>query len=151
MIRGARLIATVCGIGYVRPAPGTVASLIALPISWMIAFYAGRFVLLAASILVLAVGTWASELYSASTRTADPSECVIDEVAGQWITCAFAPVSIPAYVLAFVLFRAFDIAKPWPISRFEALHGGLGIMSDDVVAALIAGAIVAALAHLNLV
>jgi phosphatidylglycerophosphatase A len=81
----------------------------------------------------------------------DPKECVIDELAGQWIACAFAPLSPVAYLLAFILFRAFDITKIWPVSRAERLHGGLGIMADDVVAALMAGAIIAVPAHLNLI
>jgi phosphatidylglycerophosphatase A len=139
------------GVGYARYAPGTMGSLVALPLAWLIAFEWGRFVLLVASILALAVGGWASELYAARTQNVDPKECVIDELAGQWIACAFAPVSIPAYILAFILFRVFDITKLWPVSRAERLHGGVGIMADDVVAALMAGAIIAVLAHLDLI
>ena len=100
-----------------------------------------------AAIIAFAVGAWASELYVARTKANDPCECVVDELAGQWIACAFAPVSLAGYVLAFVLFRLFDIWKPWPIRHVERLHGGLGIMADDVVAALMAGAILAVLAH----
>lgn len=151
MNRAAQLISTMFGVGLARYAPGTVASLVALPLAWLIAWEWGRFVLLLASILALAVGGWASELYAAQTQNVDPKECVIDELAGQWIACAFAPVSIPAYILAFILFRVFDITKPWPVNRAEKLHGGVGIMADDVVAALMAGAIIAALAHLNLI
>lgn len=151
MNRAAQLISTMFGVGLARYAPGTMASLVALPLAWLIAWEWGRFVLLLASILALAVGGWASELYAARTQTVDPKECVIDELAGQWIACAFAPVSIPAYILAFILFRVFDITKPWPVNRAERLHGGVGIMADDLVAALMAGAIIAALAHLNLI
>ena len=151
MNRAAQLISTMCGVGYTGYAPGTIASLVSLPLAWLIAFGWGRFALLAASILALASGGWASELYARQAEKSDPKECVIDELAGQWIACAFAPISIPAYILAFILFRIFDITKLWPVSRAERLHGGLGIMADDVVAALMAGAIIAVLAHLNLI
>lgn len=146
-----RAIATLCGIGYARYAPGTVASAVALPFAYLIAFAGSRFALLVLAIAVLAIGAWASELYAAETKTFDPSECVVDELAGQWIACAFAPVSLAGYALAFVLFRVFDIWKPWPIGRVERLHGGLGIMADDVAAALMAGVILVVLARAGLI
>jgi phosphatidylglycerophosphatase A len=89
------------------------------------------------------------------TGRIDPSECVIDELAGQWLACAFAllsfggllpanHLSLPAFGLAFVLFRLFDIWKPWPVSWAEnSLKGGLGVMMDDIVAGLMAGVLVA--------
>jgi phosphatidylglycerophosphatase A len=146
-----RGIATLGGIGYARYAPGTVGSLVALAPAWLIAYGAGRFALLLAAILALAIGAWASELYTAETRRADPSECVVDELAGQWIACAFAPVSLPGFALAFVLFRVFDIWKPWPIRAVEHWHGGIGVMADDVLAALIAGAILVGLTYAGLI
>jgi phosphatidylglycerophosphatase A len=149
--RTARAIATLGGAGYARYAPGTVASILALPFAWLIAWSAGRFFLLLAGIVALAVGAWAAELYATQTKAFDPSECVIDELAGQWIACAFAPVSFTGFALAFVLFRLFDIWKPWPVRQAEHLHGGLGIMLDDVVAALLAGAILVGLAHIGLI
>jgi phosphatidylglycerophosphatase A len=144
-------LATLWGLGRARYAPGTMTSIVALPPAWLLAYVGGRGLLLAAAIAALAIGAWASEVYARETNTSDPSECVIDELAGQWIACAFAPLSLPAYALAFLLFRVFDIAKPWPIRRIERLHGGIGIMFDDVAAALLAGAIIAVLAHLGLV
>lgn len=144
-------LATLWGLGRTRYAPGTVASIAALPPAWLIAMFGGRWLLMVAAIAALAIGAWASEVYARETKSTDPSECVIDELAGQWIACAFAPLSLPAYALAFLLFRVFDIAKPWPIRRVERLHGGIGIMFDDVAAALMAGAIIAVLAHLDLV
>jgi phosphatidylglycerophosphatase A len=146
-------IATVFGVGYSPIAPGTAASIVALPIAWLIAISGGRFVLLLAAILASAAGAWACEHYAGEKKENDPSECVIDEVAGQWIACAFAPTNdmLLAYALAFVLFRFFDIVKPWPISAAERLPGGFGIMADDVVAGLFAGIIIAILAHLGLV
>jgi phosphatidylglycerophosphatase A len=149
--RTARVIATLGGAGYARYAPGTVGSIIALPFAWLIAWSGGRFALLLAAIVALAVGAWASELYTAGVKTFDPKECIVDELAGQWIACAFAPVSLAGYALAFVLFRLFDIWKPWPVRDVERLHGGLGIMADDVVAALMAGLILVALARFTLI
>lgn len=144
-----RAIATLCGIGYARFAPGTIASAVSLPLAFGIAYFGNRFVLLLGAIAALAIGAWVSELYAGETKTFDPSECVVDELAGQWIACAFAPVSLLAYALAFVLFRLFDIWKPWPIRYTERWHGGIGIMADDVVAALMAGIILVVLARVG--
>ena len=146
-----RAIATLFGIGYARHAPGTIASAVAMPLAWLIGWNGGRFAILACGLLALAIGAWATELYATRTGSTDPKECVIDELAGQWIACAFAPMSLLAYVAAFALFRLFDIWKPWPIRHAERLHGGIGIMADDVVAALMAGAVLAVLAHLHLI
>ena len=147
-----RIVATVFGLGYSRVAPGTVASIAALPVAWLVADFGGRFWLLLLAILTAAFGAWACELYSRGKTDPDPSECVIDEVAGQFLVCAFAPVSLVAYLIAFVLFRVFDITKLWPINEVERrVPGGLGIMADDIVAALMASIIIAVLAHLGLI
>jgi phosphatidylglycerophosphatase A len=147
-------IATVFGVGRSRYAPGTAGSAVALPVAWLIAEFCGRGWLLLAAMITLAVGTWACEIYASAKGKVDPKECVIDEVAGQWIVCAFAPTplltftSVLWYLLAFVLFRVFDILKPWPIKWVErTVPGGLGIMADDVVAALMGGIIIAVIAH----
>lgn len=147
-----RTIATVFGIGFARVAPGTVASIAALPVAWLVADFGNRFWLLFLAIATAAIGAWACELYSRAQMNPDPSECVIDEVAGQLLVCAFAPLSLSAYFVAFVLFRVFDITKLWPVSEAEnRIPGGLGIMADDIVAALMASVIVAILAHLGIV
>ena len=146
-----RAIATLFGIGHAGFAPGTVGSIVSLPLAYLIAWSGGRFALLLAAIIALAIGAWASELYARQVKSFDPKECVVDELAGQWVACAFAPVSLLAYALAFVLFRLFDIWKPWPIRKIEHLHGGIGIMADDLVAAVFAGVVLAVLAHLNLI
>lgn len=151
VLRIATNIATVFGVGRLPTASGTAASIIALPFAWIIAAFAGRFTLMFAAILVMGVGAWACEIYARESGKSDPSECVIDEVAGQWIICAFAPLSILAYVAAFILFRIFDILKPWPIGLVERrVPGGLGIMADDVVAALMGCIILVVLGHLGL-
>lgn len=149
-LRIATQIATVLGVGRSPAAPGTAGSVVALPFAWAIAAFGGRFVLMLAAILVLGLGAWACEIYARANGRDDPSECVIDEVAGQWIVCAFAPLSIAAYFVAFILFRIFDIVKPWPIRLVEQrVPGGLGIMADDVVAALMGSIIIVLLGHLG--
>jgi len=96
----------------------------------------------------MAVGGWAAEHYARERGVADPSECVIDEVAGQFIACAFAPPTIVGFIIAFLLFRALDIFKPWPIYLAERLPGGLGIVADDVVAGVISGLIIVILVQI---
>ena len=147
----ATIFSTFFGIGYVRVAPGTVASLVALPVAWLISWKFGVAVLCAASLATYALGVWSCGQYAARRDITDPSECVIDEVAGQWLTCAVAPLSLPGFAIAFVLFRFFDITKLWPVSLGERLPGGLGIMTDDMVAGLLAGLIIAALRLLGLI
>ena len=137
-------IATLFGVGRAPVAPGTAASLVALPLAWLISGLGGPFVLLAATVLATAAGMWACERYIQGGNDDDPPECVVDELVGQWLACAFAPRTLLLYAIAFIAFRAFDIAKPWPVSVAERLKGGVGVMADDVVAGLLASLIVAA-------
>ncbi|HET7335437.1 MAG TPA: phosphatidylglycerophosphatase A [Rhizomicrobium sp.] len=143
-------IATLYGVGFVQTAPGTVASLVALPLAALIYLVGGRAAVLVCGFAAFAIGSWACEYYVRQTGKKDPSECVVDELAGQWIACAFAPFSILGYLAAFAFFRALDIAKPWPINRLENLHGGFGVMADDVMAGLLAGFAIALLVHLGI-
>ncbi|HKY18167.1 MAG TPA: phosphatidylglycerophosphatase A [Rhizomicrobium sp.] len=148
-MRASAIIASVCGIGYVRIAPGTVMSAAAMPLAAWIALYGGGVALLAASLAAFAIGVAACGEHMRATGRQDPSECVIDELAGQWLACAVAvfaaPVSLTAFILAFVLFRLFDIWKPWPVSWADRqIGGGLGVMADDMIAGLMAGLLVAA-------
>ncbi len=140
-----RRFATLFGIGFAPFAPGTVASLVSLPVAFVVHRYVGQLALLFASIAASFIGYWACELYVRQTGNEDPSEAVIDELAGQWFACAFAPLSWPGYAAAFVLFRFFDMTKIWPVAPAERVRGGWGVMLDDIVAGLLAGAIVYAL------
>jgi phosphatidylglycerophosphatase A len=124
-------------------APGTVASFVATLIAWPIAVLYGHWALLPLGLGLGLLAIPISNGYARECGSGDPSECVIDEVAGQWITCAFASVTPLGFVVAFALFRYFDIRKPWPISKAEQLKGGFGIVADDIVAGIIAGLIVA--------
>ncbi len=134
--------ATLFGIGRVPLAPGTAASFAALIVAVPIHYLFGSYVLFALAIATALFGIWVSGIYERETGRHDPQDCVIDEAAGQWLACAFAPLSPAGYVLAFLLFRLFDVAKPWPISKAEQLEGGTGIVADDMLAGLIAGVVV---------
>ncbi len=91
------------------------------------------------------IGAWSTDVYEKRTGRSDPSESVIDEVAGQWLACAVAPLSLAGFAIAFVLFRFFDISKLWPVSLGEKLPGGWGVMTDDMIAGWLAAAIIAGL------
>ena len=146
MTRLSTWLATCFGIGWIRFAPGTFASAAALPFGWALAM-AGWPALAAAAVVATLLGIWACEKHARKVKVYDPSECVIDEVAGQWFALLPVPIMAHAdhwrpYILAFVLFRMFDIIKPWPISAGERLPGGLGVMMDDVLAGIAAAILV---------
>ena len=145
-----RAIATLGGIGHAY-APGTVASIAALPLAWLVLHYGGPIGLFGAAGAAAALGTWACDRYVRAVSQTDPSECVVDELAGQWLTCVFAPPSLSGFVVAFVLFRLFDIVKPWPVSWSEGLPEGAGVMADDLVAGVMAGVLIAISGMLGLV
>jgi len=130
------LLATWFGTGLLPVAPGTWASLVALPFAWLILWQAGPYGLLAAGLAVFAIGIWAGGLYAERTATVDPGPVVIDEVAAQWLTLVPAALDPVHFGIGFILFRLADILKPWPARWIEReLPGGLGIMVDDVIAA----------------
>lgn len=134
-----RFIVTAFGLGYFPIAPGTWASLAAVLAAWGIVDIIGPWGLVSATAASLALGLWASRKYAERTGNEDPSEVVIDEVGGMWLSLLLVPKLWWAYGLAFAAFRVFDIFKPWPASYFDRkVGGGLGIMGDDVVAALYA-------------
>ncbi len=138
--RTVQLIATWFGAGLLPKAPGTWGSASALPLAWVLVAIGGPALLLAAAAVVFLLGWWASDRYAKTTGRDDPSEVVVDEVVGQWLTLLAAPLNPVAYLGGFLLFRLFDIRKPWPVGwADQRVGGGLGIMLDDVLAALYAG------------
>jgi phosphatidylglycerophosphatase A len=143
--RASAVVSSVFGIGYFPQAQGTIMSAIAVPLAILLAMHGGAMVVIGATLVVLVIGILACAEHVRETGNPDPSECVIDELAGQWLACAFVAwgtVSLPAFFLSFVLFRLFDIWKPWPVSwAEEKLPGGLGVMMDDIIAGLMAGAL----------
>lgn len=149
MMSPASLIATWFGSGLMPKAPGTWGTIAALPAAWLIATLAGTpHALLLAALILLPIGAWASAQHSARLGTHDAGEIVVDEVVGVWLVLGVVPVAPLWWLAAFVLFRLFDILKPWPISWLDRnISGGWGIMLDDVAAG-IAGAIVLAIVFL---
>jgi phosphatidylglycerophosphatase A len=136
--RLAVFIATVGYCGYFPIAPGTVGSAAGL-VFYLAVWWAQSPVFEVALILVLfAAGIWAGTTSERYFGGIDPGPIVMDEVVGMLITLAFIPVSITGALIGFLLFRIFDVIKPFPAGRFEKLHGGLGVMADDAMAAIYA-------------
>lgn len=177
----AYLIATCGGLGKIKIAPGTIGSILAFPLAYMIitliplydinffSFAAisvfeqqaisALLLLLLVSIFLFFIGAIASDIYSKNIAISDPKEVIIDEVAGQMLTIALCIFSLPLahysklsrYIdanmldmicvaaLPFILFRLYDITKPWPINWLDSnIKGGIGIMLDDFAAAIFA-------------
>lgn len=155
--RASTVVASVFGIGYFEFAPGTIMSAIAVPLAILIALRGGGGMgIVGATLIALIIGILACADHVRETKRDDPPECVIDELAGQWLACAFClltfggllpepHISLPLFFLSFVLFRLFDIWKPWPVSwADQKLSGGVGVMTDDAIAGLMAGILVVA-------
>lgn len=141
------LLATWFGFGRLPFFPGTWGSLGVLPLA-LIVLQLGVVFGVIVSLTIFFIGLWVTTLYSRITGKHDPPEVVIDEAAGQCISLCFAPVTPLGVVAAFLLFRLFDICKPFPINWIE-MHfpSGWGIMLDDIVAALYAGAVLVLLRY----
>ncbi|MCF6429343.1 phosphatidylglycerophosphatase A [Leisingera sp. MMG026] len=153
----AQMIGTVCGVGYMRPAPGTWGSLAALPLAYGLHQLGGFPLLALATLACIPAGIWATKIMTAGSDDHDPSEIVVDEVAGQWIALwaisypAWAhgiPITAlwPGWISAFLLFRLFDIWKPGPVGWADRKEGPFGVMMDDVIAGIMAAIGVALLA-----
>jgi len=130
------------GSGLSRHAPGTAGSAMALlPALWLwpMPMVWGLVIVVAA----FAVGVWCCQVCADQMGEADPGAIVWDEFVGVWLVLVLVPNTVVLWLLAWVLFRGFDIIKPWPISALERrFGGGWGIMIDDVLAALMAAAVV---------
>lgn len=142
-------IATVFGVGYMKPAPGTWGSLAALPMFWVLHVLGGPTLALIGCIAIFFIGWWSIQSATTGAEDHDPSEIVIDEVAGQWI--ALLPLSFgasmmgvgsldlyPGWIAAFLLFRLFDIWKPGPVGWADRRSDAFGVMMDDVIAGAMA-------------
>jgi phosphatidylglycerophosphatase A len=138
--RWAWAVATFFGAGLLKPGPGTWGS-IAAAFLWFfglraahLSVWAAVAVTLAAAAAVIAIGIPAATIVEREAGRADPGFVVIDEVAGQWMVLAAAPLDWGHALLGLVLFRLFDIVKPWPARQLERLPGGTGIVVDDLAA-----------------
>lgn len=140
--KGSWLAATFFGIGYLRPGPGTYASAATVLLWWAIACAIDpRWQVAVAVVLAVAVtllGIPPSTVVARESGVKDPGFVVIDEVAGQLIALIGVPLHWKYLVAGFILFRGFDITKPFPLRRLESLPEGTGIMMDDVGAGLYA-------------
>lgn len=145
-----RWIATVFGVGLLPWAPGTWGSAAAIPFIWVLHGLGGFPLVLAACVVIFFAGWWATAEMTRGAADHDPSEVVIDEVAGMAV--ALLPLSFglwhaglgawvfpwPGWVAGFVLFRLFDIWKPGPVGWADARPDALGVMLDDVIAGVLA-------------
>lgn len=147
-------IASAGGVGFLRPASGTWGSLVPFLVALPMALLCPQFgpaSLAVVAVVATVLGLLTAGLAARLMGRGDPSQVVIDEVAGQAVTLALLPAAVwqhqagSGLLLGFVLFRVFDIAKPWPIGWLERLPGSLGIMADDLAAGLVAGLITGAL------
>jgi phosphatidylglycerophosphatase A len=132
----ALLVATALGVGYIPVAPGTFGSAAGL-LLW--ALLPPSAAVQGSTIIILFIaGAWSGSIAERHFGRVDPGQVVIDEVMGMLITLFLNPVGWAGAALAFVLFRAADIAKPYPANRLERLSGGGGVMADDAMAAIYA-------------
>ena len=153
----ARMVATVFGLGFLPGGPGTWASVAAIPLAWGLHVLGGFWLVAAVTVLLFGLGYWAATVYAPAGS--DPAEVVIDEIVGMMVTLWPLSYGIgvvaardpqvdptifpwPGWVVGFLLFRFFDILKPWPVSWADRKPGPTGVMLDDVVAGAISAVIV---------
>jgi phosphatidylglycerophosphatase A len=129
-------LSTSLGIGYVPVAPGTFGSLAGLVLWWLLP--ASLTVHVAVIVVLFAAGSWSASVSEHHFGSTDPGPVVIDEVMGMLITLLMNPVGWSGAVIGFLCFRVFDVIKPYPANRLEDLHGGVGVMADDAMAAVYA-------------
>lgn len=151
--RFAYALATGFGAGFAPVAPGTFGAIEGVVVFLAFIAFSSRLslsprfsfaVLASVNVVVFPVGVWASNRACEISGVKDPSQIVIDEVSGQLIalTPLAGSVSVAGVIAAFILFRLFDIFKPYPIRKLEALPAGFGVMSDDALAGVYAALIV---------
>lgn len=122
--------------GKIRHTPGTFGTLWGIPVAWLFV-QGGPYFYMIAAILLILFASAISELYERETGHHDTSEIVIDEVAGYVVTMTWLPATWQSFLAGFLVFRFFDILKPWPIGHLdEKIPGGLGTVLDDVAAGM---------------
>ena|SRR5215510_11701608 len=137
-----------CGVGYLPLAPGTFGSLVGVGLFLLLVRVAAvnLLVIVVAILLVTFVGIWAATRTEELSGRKDPGKVVVDEVAGQMIALfpltLFTRWSTVAVIISFILFRFFDIVKPYPANRLQELNGGVGVMFDDLVAGVYGAVVV---------
>lgn len=134
--------ATVCGVGYAPVAPGTFGSAAGLLVWWLLP--ASATVQLVAIVAIFIVGSWSGNVAEHHFGRTDPGQVVVDEVMGMLITLFLNPVGWIGAFAGFLLFRVFDVIKPYPANKLEQLPGGIGVMADDAMAAVYANLVLRA-------
>ena len=130
------MLASVFGAGYAPVASGTVGSFVTVVAIWLLPLTSLRIAI--ALVVVTLVGIWAGSRVERVLGKKDPGVIVIDEVAGMLLSVILLPGTIPVLITAFLLFRLFDIWKPFPARESQALTGGMGVMVDDLIAGVYA-------------
>lgn len=148
MIKLSKIIASVCGIGFIGKGGGTVASVFYC-IVWFLLPGFSPVLQISLLIIVLITGVWSSAMVE-KIWGHDSSRIVIDEVAGMLIALLFVPVKIEYVLAALILFRFFDILKPLGIKKMEKLPSGWGVMADDVLSGIYAFVVIQAVITLKL-
>lgn len=128
-------------MGHAPLAPGTVASALTAVVLALVPFSPGALVLTCVGVTV--VGTWAAHHAERTLGGKDPGAIVVDEVAGMMVSVLVLPLTVPVLAAGFVLFRVFDVVKPFPAHASQRLPGGIGVMVDDLIAGLYALAVLA--------
>jgi phosphatidylglycerophosphatase A len=134
MTRLAVILATFGYVGHCPIAPGTAGSAAALLLYALLRWIGSPVLDVAVIAALFAAGCWAGSVAESHYGRTDPGHVVLDEVIGMLVTLLFVPVTWVGVGVGFLLFRAFDIVKPFPARQCERLHGGFGIMADDAVA-----------------
>jgi phosphatidylglycerophosphatase A len=137
-----KVISTFFGLGYFPVAPGTITSLVVILAYKFYLYQLSWPLYLLILFLLFLVGVYTSTKFSAESNKKDPRKIVIDEACGQLLVLFRMSEAWFPVLASFILFRVFDIVKPYPIQKVEALPAGWGIMMDDVVAAIYAGVII---------
>lgn len=124
-------LSTLGGLGYLKPGPGTLGTLAAIPVCIGLRYLPGT-IALALVIALIVIAIVVCDYSSRSFSSDDPGEIILDEFVAFLALGVLVPVSGMNLIVLFVLFRMFDILKPWPIRQLEKLPGGLGIVADDL-------------------
>ena len=133
---------TLFNLGFVKFMPGTIGSLVSLPLGYITLKFFGFWIFILIIILLILVSYFAISKYLISNESKDPKEVIIDEFIGQFIALIFIPNSVLGLLLSFLLFRFFDITKLYPVNKAEKIPGAIGVLADDIVAGLMAAGII---------
>jgi phosphatidylglycerophosphatase A len=140
------LIATCGYLGFFPLAPGTIGSAVGVVVFYLVRATGFPWAQALAIVAIFGAGVWAASSAEEQLGRTDPAPVIIDEVVGMLITLAWIPVTPSGAFVGFLIFRVLDVVKPWPSRQFESMHGGLGVMADDAMAAVYGQLLMRALA-----